>query len=92
MFNNLHSCIYIEQLQCCGINSYNDWYYILGKPQVTPGCCRDDSGVDSDECYTVIVHKPPEEIEKIIYTRGCYQSMIDDLADETLALGIMALV
>ncbi|KAF2360076.1 Tetraspanin/Peripherin [Trinorchestia longiramus] len=79
-----------HDLECCGVSNYEDWFYILNSNDVTPGCCKDTS--DMETCYQSINALSPDEIEETLYTKGCYKALMDDLADEILALGILCLV
>ncbi|XP_018019663.1 tetraspanin-9 [Hyalella azteca] len=78
-----------HDLQCCGVNSYEDWFYILNENSVTPGCCKDNS---PEFCYKNISALTQTQLQETLYTRGCYEALIDDLSQQLLALGILALV
>lgn len=74
------------------MESHEDWFIILNSNDVTPGCCTSNPGVDADTCYKNINELKPLQIKETIYTEGCFDSMKDKLSEETLALGILAIV
>jgi len=82
-----------HELECCGVDGYQDWSAIVpdGK-SVTKGCCRSGHGIDPNTCYKDVMILPIKEINETIYTRGCFGALKSLVAHESLALGITAIV
>jgi len=94
-----------NQLQCCGVYNYTDWSsgvfnVVLKKGMdVPPGCCRQVKSVDDLAVCTQVKHKPPADVEALIYTQGCFTKYDDILENKSLytmiggvALGVLQII
>uniref|UniRef100_A0A2P2I7A9 Tetraspanin n=1 Tax=Hirondellea gigas TaxID=1518452 RepID=A0A2P2I7A9_9CRUS len=81
-----------HDLECCGVNSYQDWFILLNSNDVTPGCCTGQLA-SADTCYKNINELNPEtELPLQIYKKGCFSTMVEDLGEISTVLGIMCIV
>ncbi|CAI2356436.1 unnamed protein product [Caenorhabditis sp. 36 PRJEB53466] len=65
-----------RELECCGVDTYTDWYYSVHWPinQYTPdSCCNPehfDEGADNENCG-----KMPDD--KVVFQDGCFPKFAD---------------
>lgn len=81
-----------HDLQCCGVHNYTDWkdykYDETNPNSVADGCCKDMT----PDCGLGVLSKSTEEIEKLIFERGCYGAIKDDLQSVTIGLGVACII
>jgi len=98
--------MYQHSLQCCGIESYKDWWNTTVIPgairagDVTVGCCR-EMPVNGNSARSCIDVKGLDEqaAAKLIYTQGCFTKYYDLIENNNfwmiicaISLGVIQLV
>lgn len=74
-----------SDLECCGVNGYEDWFAILPTGNdVTRGCCK--KGTDVDNCF-----RGARADQSEIYTRGCFEVIEDKIESVSIGLGAAAI-
>lgn len=66
------------KLKCCGVDTYKDWFKKL--PQ---SCCQANHS-EKRACQ--------EEEVSIVYSKGCYESGLEFIADHSLVIGSTGLI
>jgi len=82
-----------HELKCCGVKQYSDWYnrtIITNNvaTDVPKGCCRDES----DPLCTRVRGKPTDDVEKLIYTEGCFTKYVNIVEGESTWMIVGAIV
>lgn len=78
-----------SELKCCGVSNYTDWFTILYEDKVTKGCCRPDQ--EEPACFTNLPSSETD-LEKQIYTTGCFDAFIDWTDSLTISVGAIAII
>ncbi|XP_022111920.1 CD63 antigen-like [Acanthaster planci] len=70
-----------QDLKCCGVNNYTDWYSYLGSGNVTDSCCKKEE----PKCGI-------EPKKETIWTDGCFNALYDFLEDNIVIIAAIAIV
>lgn len=90
-----------SDLQCCGVNSYEDWYYIENWPKdkwVPRSCCRTKQSLSTDQYFEGSGSDYIEEDcrkkqrPELWWNQGCSKALHQLLIEKLHVVGIVAIV